>query len=215
MNFGARALQPRTGDERQVEGGERAELAAESQGTVAALLLAHATDLVVSGIENRDLPIALDRQPPGSGEDRITGVILPAGAGGHPEIIRPPVVSRAIFSLRCRLENLCRCQRIGKLRAQIVHGVFQAVIKNVPHHGHAAAHPLAAAEFRAAELRHATSAAVDGEQHLQSGIGTEAVTLRDIADQILSCGSKGLHDFRKDSAREISEYAAWAMERPA
>ena len=74
---------------RHVEG---AQLAGEAHRAVsAALLLLHATDLVLAGVENLCDTVDLDCQSPSAREDRVARVVLAARRTRHAEVGRPPV----------------------------------------------------------------------------------------------------------------------------
>jgi len=186
------ALQAGTGNQRQAKARNRAELTAESERTIAALLLAHAPDVMIQSIEHRDLAIALHREAARLREDSVAGAILRAAARWHPKIAGPPIVA-ACATLGRWLENLVVGQCVLKLAAEIVDGGFEIVIKHIAHHRHPAAHPLPATELRATELGHAAPAIVHGHQHPHRGIIAEAVALGNVIDDVLSGWKECLH----------------------
>ncbi len=118
------------------------------------------------------------------------------------QVARPPVAAThdtSSSSLRRGQEHLVVGQRVGEFVAEVIDRRFQAVVEHVSHHGHAAAHPLAAAEFRAAKLRHRAAAVVHGDQHAHRRVVAEIVTAGDVVDDVFPRGCEWLHslDCRK------------------
>ena len=93
-------------------------------------------------------------------------------------------------------------QDVGNLGAEIVDEILETVVEHVSNHGHAAAHPLAAAaEFRMAELGHAALSVEDGDEHVGGCVGTDTVARGKIADYLLTGGCEVLHGENPDEGR--------------
>jgi len=187
-----RRTQARPGNNGQTADRHRAVLTAKRQRCVTTLLLADATNTVIQRVVNRDLAIKLNSQP--LWKYGIADIVLRTAAEGAAEIAGPPLiaVTRAGW---CHGKYLRRSQYIGEFIAQVVDGHFQAVVEHVADHRHAAAHPLAtAAQLRAIELRHAATAIIHSDQHLDDGVLTEVIATRDVANDVLAGAGELLHD---------------------
>lgn len=165
---------------------------------------------MVLGIEDGDLMVALDGEAAGLGKEGVADVVLRSTAGGAAEIAGPPLISVTAVSAALWTwgEDLVVGEKIGKLAAEVVHGVFKPVVEHIADHGHAAAHPLATAEFGATELSHRAAAVVHADKHANGGIIAEIVAAGDVADEIFALGSELMHG-EEGMTGDGWEFAVW------
>jgi len=169
---------------------------------------------MVQRVVNPDLTASFHRQTMGPGEVGIADVVLRSRGVGRPEFGGPPVrrrigheqavVARTPASrlglrmhsaLTLRLKRTAEWgrlvirERVRNVVANVVDPRFQVRVEQVADHRHAAPHPLArATELGVRELGHGPVAVVNGDQHVRRRVERNAVTLRQLLNELLTGG---------------------------